>query len=42
MDTVSALHATADTIIKFNTAVYTAIGPVAQRLIEEAAFMITS
>jgi len=42
MDMLTALHATADTIVKFNTPAYAAIGPVVQRPRKEAAFMITS
>jgi hypothetical protein len=39
---MSALHATADTIVEFSTPKYDAIIPVVQRPIKEAAFMITS
>jgi len=36
MDMMSALHATADIIVKFSTPVYEAIVPVIQRPIKEA------
>jgi hypothetical protein len=42
MDMMSALHATADIIVKFSTPVYEAIVPVVQRPIKEAPFTITS
>lgn len=42
IDMMSALHAIADTTVRFNTPVYDAIIPVVQRPINAAAFMITS
>jgi hypothetical protein len=42
MEMMTALHATVDAIMKFNTPVYAAVMPAVQRPIKQAAFIITS
>ena len=42
MDMMSALHATADTIVRFSTPVYDAIIPAVDRPMNAAVFIITS
>jgi hypothetical protein len=42
MEIMTALHATVDTIMKFNTPMYVATIPAVQRPMKQAAFSITS